>query len=62
MVKAIARGLVDARIDGTASTVAAGLGGVGRAYGPTNWASLGERLAAWKGQVAGLLATLEART
>jgi translation initiation factor 3 subunit M len=59
VIKAIARGLVDARIDHTARTVTATRTIQREATGDV-WRPLAAKLAGWRDSIAALLATVEA--
>jgi hypothetical protein len=59
VVKAIARGLLSARMDQLTSTVTV-LRTMQREFGEPQWKHLQERLHAWRDNVAALLSTVEA--
>lgn len=58
VVKCIARGLIDARMDQSSATVTV-TRAVIRDFGPQQWAGLAVKLRAWRDNVASLLASIE---
>ena len=58
VVRAISRGLVDARMDQTAATVTV-TRTVQRDFGSTQWTGLQSKLRAWRDNVGSLLSSME---
>lgn len=58
VVRAISRGLVDARMDQTAATVTV-TRTIQRDFGSTQWTGLQAKLRAWRDNVGSLLASME---
>ena len=60
VVRAIARGLLDARMDQMARTVSV-TRSLQRAFGSAQWSSLQAKLRAWRENVSSLLTTVESK-